>query len=49
MTTENKTSLLLALLCIAIALSIAAHSKAGSPATNPPVLFCGLLIDCAVG
>jgi hypothetical protein len=49
MTTENKTSLTLALLLVGFALLIAAHSRGGSPATNPPVLFCGLLIECAVG
>lgn len=49
MTRENKVSLLLTLGLIAIALAIAAHSRAGSPPTNPPVLFCGLLIECLVG
>jgi hypothetical protein len=49
MTTESKTSLALTLLCIAIGLGIAVVSRAGTVATNPPVLFCGLLIDCAVG
>ena len=49
MTTENKTSLTLTLLLIAIGLAIAAHTKAGSVAAEPPVLFCGPLIECAIG
>ena len=49
MTTENKTSLTLALTLIGFALLVAAHSRAGSPAANQPVLFCGLLRDCAIG
>jgi hypothetical protein len=49
MTAQNKLSAALALLLIAIGIGIAAISRAGSPTTNPPVLFCGLLIECAVG
>jgi hypothetical protein len=48
-TTENKTSIALTLLLIGFALAIAADSKANSPAANPPVLVCGLLIECLVG
>ena len=47
--TDNKLSLTLTLLLSALPSPLAAHSKAGSPATNPPVLFCGLTRDCAVG
>jgi hypothetical protein len=49
MTTESKLSLTLTLALISFALLVAAHSKAGSPATNPPLLFCGLTRDCALG
>jgi hypothetical protein len=37
MTAQNKVSLVLTV------------SLIGSPATNPPLLFCGLLIECAIG
>jgi hypothetical protein len=49
MMTDNKLSLTLTLTLIAIGIGIAAISKAGSPTNQPPVLFCGLLRDCAVG
>jgi hypothetical protein len=45
----NKLSATIALFLIAIGVLIAAISKASSPATNPPVLFCGLLIECGIG
>jgi hypothetical protein len=48
--TENKVSLVLALTLLALALLVVAHhSMAGSPAVSPPVLFCGLLIECLIG
>lgn len=49
MTTENKLSLTLTLLLVGFALLVAAHSRAGSPATNPPVLGCYLTRDCLIG
>lgn len=49
MTTENKTSLLLALFCIAIALTIAAISKAGSPTDQRGYWLCGSRDVCAIG
>jgi hypothetical protein len=45
----NKLSLLLTLALIAVGVLVAAISKAGSPTTQPPVLFCGLLIECGIG
>jgi hypothetical protein len=49
MTTENKLSLTLTLALISFALLIAAISKAGSPATDQPVLGCYLTRDCLIG
>ena len=49
MTAQNKVSLVLTVSLIGFALLIAAISRASSPATNPPLLFCGLLIECAIG
>jgi hypothetical protein len=47
--TTNKLSLLLTLGLIAIALAIAAHSRANSPTDQRSYYLCGTLHECLIG